>query len=567
MQAEHLALVPLRDEARALVAQSRKLTAVPATTEIADRLEALCWPSVQNTPYSIALLGGAGVGKTRLFNLLLEEAGVPPLADGHASPVAATALEHHRVLSRLLGVSARAVAMARGDIVLVDTPALDSLDQTDRTAACTVLDQCDLAVLIVSPDKRGDQEWRQAVMPWIRSRPWLFVLNKADLAAEQEKALRQSWLAHLEALGFRDPRPYLTSAIDPARFDGVRLKQTLLRPMPPETAALARTAARLRAYSQAVSPERLQPVRELAARLEREEQACVQRLRQTWRFALEEERARHFAGRFLHAAAWRHLARSVKGLAVAAVWLQMVCSQFKLTWDLCALDLDGSPWRNLPTVTGRFLRALLRTRLPLQRVLGAFKSEHDIRLLAVAHDAIRITEDLGLRKLDKGVKGSASGRWNLRGAKETAFLDAAGAVAGRYTRELLSWWHQFLANLAPVLLLLHIAHQLLSRGFFLLLQSSLFYWYVLVLGLFSLLPGHQLLRSLVAGALGPEAWREIAKALEQPCETAPLREWSRRLRAYLERVDHFRRTLDEARETLVRLAAEPMDGVMAVEKE
>lgn len=166
-------------------------------------------------PLVVALFGGTGVGKSSLLNRLAQ------------APLARTGVERptsHEVtlylydtvqLERLPdGAPTEQVQLMRHsrsewqDVLWVDAPDIDSVEQANRALALAWLPYVDLLIYVVNPERyRDDAGWR--VLLERRGRHgWMFVINHWDAGAAQQ---RDDFSRLLTAAGFESPAVFCTS--------------------------------------------------------------------------------------------------------------------------------------------------------------------------------------------------------------------------------------------------------------------------------------------------------------------------------------------------------------------
>jgi energy-coupling factor transporter ATP-binding protein EcfA2 len=172
-------------------------------------------------PLRVALVGSTGAGKSTLLNALagatLAEEGTERPTSREAVAYAPEGVELGR-LQHLVGRTVRYSAQAGGawaGQILVDTPDLNSLDTSHAEATLRVLDEVDVAVVVLHRGSVAEARPNQALRPFARRRALLLVLNHADLLGQEARATLSAQAARVavEALGAPGPPPvYVVSA-------------------------------------------------------------------------------------------------------------------------------------------------------------------------------------------------------------------------------------------------------------------------------------------------------------------------------------------------------------------
>ncbi len=184
----------------------------------------------------IGLLGGTGVGKSSLMNLL---AGAPIASVSHRRPHTDHVLiyrHENAPIPRSLhepGVPIKEVvhrADAVEQVLMCDLPDFDSLVTEHRERVCMFLRHVDVVLWVTTPEKYADRRFYEFLKEIPKARKnFLFVMNKVDLFFEGEGPARgyaeleqvmRSFLSHLHRAGLTDPEIYTVSALDARRPEG-----------------------------------------------------------------------------------------------------------------------------------------------------------------------------------------------------------------------------------------------------------------------------------------------------------------------------------------------------------
>ncbi len=172
-------------------------------------------------PLRVALVGSTGAGKSTLLNALagqtLAEEGTERPTSREAVAYAPEGVELGRLqqrVGRVVRYPAHAAGAWAGQI-LVDTPDLNSLAHAHADVALGVLEEVDVAVVVLHRGSVAEARPTEALRPFAKRRALLLVLNHADLLGEAARATLSAQAARVavEALGAPSPPPvYVVSA-------------------------------------------------------------------------------------------------------------------------------------------------------------------------------------------------------------------------------------------------------------------------------------------------------------------------------------------------------------------
>lgn len=165
-------------------------------------------------PLVVALFGGTGVGKSSLLNCL---AGAPIARVGVVRPTSQelTAYVHESVrladlppeiAPKRLRIVRHAAPDSR-EILWIDTPDVDSTDESNRSLTLEILPRCDLVAYVVSPEKYADRRAWTVLRERGGRHGWIFVFNHWDAADPSQRA---QFIDLLRGLGFEAPQVFTT---------------------------------------------------------------------------------------------------------------------------------------------------------------------------------------------------------------------------------------------------------------------------------------------------------------------------------------------------------------------
>ena len=182
---------------------------LPLLEELSTRGPGLLFDPSSHRPLTAAFFGGTGVGKSSLLNRL---AGQEIARTGIERPTSCeVSLYLHesisfRQLPNDLPVEevrlARHAVEANRQILWVDMPDIDSVDESNRELVLSWLPHVDVLVYVVSPERyRDDKGWR-LLRAHGGDHAWLFVLNQWDRG---EDVQYEDFKTLLMDSGFEDP--------------------------------------------------------------------------------------------------------------------------------------------------------------------------------------------------------------------------------------------------------------------------------------------------------------------------------------------------------------------------
>lgn len=157
-----------------------------------------------SAPIRLAFFGPTGVGKSKLFNSLLEQDISP---SGFRRPFTRRSLyflhEHWRALAA--GLESEVVVHDQDqwrDLILIDTPDFDSVEASNRREAQRIFSEADAFVFVTDALKYADAStWEYLRRIQQTSKKTLFVLNKVN-SREIEQSFRERFAATFQRSGY-----------------------------------------------------------------------------------------------------------------------------------------------------------------------------------------------------------------------------------------------------------------------------------------------------------------------------------------------------------------------------
>lgn len=177
--------------------------------------------------FIIGLLGGTGVGKSTIMNAL---AGKEISSTSHRRPHTDKVIIYHHMRTPLpKGFQLNGVPFAVfphtadyiDKLVLCDLPDFDSIEEEHRACVLSFLEQLDVLVWVVSPEKYADQALYEFLASAVRVKSpdnYFFVFNKADTITEGGydaiNKIKESFEKYLISHGVTHPLIFVVSALE-----------------------------------------------------------------------------------------------------------------------------------------------------------------------------------------------------------------------------------------------------------------------------------------------------------------------------------------------------------------
>lgn len=208
----------------------------------------------------VAVAGGTGCGKSSIVNALVGYEAVntgvvrPTTQDACAVYPQGCASDLGPMLDAL-GVDDRIPTAALDDVVLVDLPDFDSVEEAHRHVVDLVLPRVDAVVWVMDPEKYADPLVHDEFLTELvaHESQFVFVLNQLDRIETDHSDVVESLRGHLLRDGFADPVVVGASASprDGSDPDVSQLVEAIERYLDVKTTALSKLAVDLRAAANA----------------------------------------------------------------------------------------------------------------------------------------------------------------------------------------------------------------------------------------------------------------------------------------------------------------------------
>lgn len=388
-------------------------------------------------PVLIGLLGGTRCGKSTLFNELIGRPEASPTSDdeyGFTKRAVLALNDRDRPLLPLpADLDPQFVPTSRSNVVLCDTPDIDSVMRSNRDVTRRLIDLCDIVVYVTTPEKYAGFEINAEVRSWAARKRWLFVLNKIDLIEAKSQLLGVEFDARLHALGFRpdDRNRFLISARQPDRFGFAKLKEAVFETRPPEQVELLRVDGFLGYVQHAVRAELTNGIEKTADELQHETDALHGRIHDAYCKGLRTPEAAQALRVVLREATWRQLGHQCGWFMALPVWLRCRFAILWASYQVNRLLLRGMNLIGLAGAMASTFVAVARGWLPLRRVTESLGPGYRRTVTEMSSRARMILEDRNLLQL----VAKKDGEVNTNGAAEMV----TPATSGGWFEQSLRW--------------------------------------------------------------------------------------------------------------------------------
>ena len=394
----------LSQSAQRMLRLARLFTAVDGVSDFAWALEeavARTQAPESQRPMMAILLGGTGVGKSTLFNALIQKPDASPVSDSQrcftSRPYVAVSSQWEPLLSLPADLGAEIVHAELGSLALCDTPDVNGILREHYFVTEELVKQCDIVILVTSPERRADFDVTEEVRRWASRKRWLFILNRIDEVKDIE-AVREDFDRRLHELGFQPDNRcrFLVSAHRPDDFDFPALRRTLFGFDYQRVARAIRFDGVLGYLQHACDPRRSASLDTLRQKLADLRKEFLERIRETYQRALAEPGVKRTFQRLVLESAWQAARERSQGFLAIPVWLRVRAAYLPVAYHLAMIGTRG--FSAIRTLRAAFtmLRAALTGELPLWRIVHALGPAFQREVKLIENDLKRALEDLGL---------------------------------------------------------------------------------------------------------------------------------------------------------------------------
>ncbi|MSR32916.1 MAG: hypothetical protein EXR99_15590 [Gemmataceae bacterium] len=352
-------------------------------------------------PVLIVFLGGTGVGKSHLFNLLLDRPNASEVSSAvrpcTSKPKLACSLRDRSGLQGFLDLDTVDLIEAPLEgVVLADCPDIDSVDQANRERTRRLVHAADIVVYVTDPEKRANFAIHQEVEEWSSRKRWYFVLTKADYWPKEKEEIRADFDKRLIELGF-SPGPrtrFFISCLEPAQPEFQELRKTLLGRRSAELRALLPMDQFLGRLKHALDPALGKGIEANLARLREVEAQLDARLRNAYYQALRQSECADALKTLVREQVWQQAGERVGLFLWLPIWVRNRFAALGISWSLGQILMGRASLFGLVGLGLSSLLAMLRGHLPYKKVAAALGPAFRQEVESIRHFVRLKLEDL-----------------------------------------------------------------------------------------------------------------------------------------------------------------------------
>lgn len=412
-------------------------------------------------PLVISLIGGTGTGKSLIFSKLCGQESASPSSDsvrGFTRKLYVAAGENDRPFLRLEPDSVILPGIIE-NIVLIDTPDLDTIHRENAALTQRIIQDSDILVYVTSPDKRSNFDIHQTILQWASRKRWFFAMNKIDTCDDTDiDRLKKDFSKKIASLGFtyQEKHCFLFSARDQDSFAFRKFKDGIFSKRNQTQNRLIREAAGLRQILHATRENSAyKNLKQLYLQVNSQTEILKERLMQIPAQVLASETIEHLSDQIRTSQVYRQLLLRRTGFIFPYIW-----ANSRLSPSGSAIEISGR----------------------ISEAITAAKTFQDCR-----NDEARILQDLGLEKNAIALQ-QPDIELQLTQRIKTNLSDSANEVSNSGQIGL----YLFLANLLPLIILLQALYRAFSHWLAGIWLPSDFFVHAAIIITGATLPGYLL---------------------------------------------------------------------------
>ncbi|MBF0120824.1 MAG: GTPase domain-containing protein [Desulfobacterales bacterium] len=556
----------LYNEAQNLKIEADNASCIDAASTITLRLhQALNKASKNemNRPLCIAFLGGTGVGKSELFNALIEKPDSSPVSINRPCTqklYIAVSPSDRQTLYNIEDTPHKIIDISKPDLILIDTPDIDSIEKEHRQIMRKAIELADIIIYVTINDKRANYDIIHEVQTWSERKRWFFVMNKADNYGENFlHEIRRKFENIIQELSFNANENvcFIISAKYPEKYDFSALKTAVFSSRSKDQITALHDYITLNYFGYAVAEDVLNPVHEKISILKEKENDLNIAVQKYFYEGLSSKHTSSLMEKVVKERLFRKLPQKVGWLLYLPIWIRSRLSYMMLAFSLGRIATSGLSLSRLFRMGFYSLRALILGTLPLTEILDGFSKEHLKKLKEVADDAKHILEEQELMPLcrDNNHYNKDSSELSdniIKQEKILPALEAAIESCAEENADKIKWYHSFFGNIIPAYILMTILYRITYAWITESWLDITFYIHAVMIFIQSLIPGLILIYVCIKSQKIKLDVNSVVASHTEPEETQILRQARNKLEKLYDKANDFRLRVEMNKKVIVK---------------